>query len=72
MMSNGMTTNVLTFPHSYSRLTVYDIRYSTPAKKESNQQHLERLSRTYGLTALQVRILITTPNLDLFGRASDR
>ena len=59
---------MLTFPHSYSRLTVYEIRYSKPEKKESNQQHVERLSRMYGLTALQVRILITTPNLDLFGR----
>ena len=63
-----MTTDVLTFPHSYSRLTIYEIRYGTPAKHESNQQHVERLMRTYGLSALEVRILIETPTLDLFGR----
>lgn len=55
-------------PHSYSRHTIYEIRYGEPDKAESNQQHFERLMRTYGLTAIELRILIETPTLDLFGR----
>ena len=57
-----------TVPHSYSRHSVYEIRYGKPAERESNQQHLARLAAIYGLTIVQVKLIITLPKVDLFGR----
>ena len=57
-----------TVPHSMSRHSCYEIRYGKPGERESNQQHLARLGATYGLTPVQVKLLVELPNVDLFGR----
>ena len=57
-----------TVPHSYSRHSVYEIRYGKPAERESNQQHLARLASIYALTPVQIKLLIELPKVDLFGR----
>ena len=57
-----------TVPHSYSRHSVYEIRYGKPGERESNQQYVARLANIYGLTPVQIKLLIQLPTVDLFGR----
>ena len=57
-----------TVPHSFSRHTCYEIRYGKPGERESNQQHVARLAAIYGLTPVQIKLLIQLPTVDLFGR----
>lgn len=65
MMANG---EARTFDHCYSPATVFDIRYSVPTKHESNQQHVQRLMKKYGLTLIECRLLIEAPSVDAVGR----
>lgn len=57
-----------TVDHSYSPATVFDIRYSGVSTEESNQQRFARLMRKYGLSDLELRLLILAPNVDAYGR----
>jgi len=58
-------------PHSFSILTVIDIRFSALASKhESNQHRITRLAQKYDLPEVEIKLLIAadTDHIDSFGR----
>lgn len=58
---------------SFSRHTVYQIRYDVPRELESNKCMVDRLARTYGLSRVEVQLLmgVDDAHIDLFGRISE-
>lgn len=53
---------------SFSAVTMRDLRETKPKLTESYQDWLHRLSMKYGLSVVEVRLLIQTPSLDQYGR----
>lgn len=55
---------------SFSPCTVFQIRFAHQLKKESQAQMIQRLARIYGLSEMEIKLLIAASNehVDCFGR----
>ena len=56
--------------HSYSPLTIYELRFGKLREQESNQQRIQRFSEMFAIPDVEVKILMAASddNIDLYGR----